>query len=296
MVRLQGTSITTLSLSLDVLTGSNTPGLGTTMASTPNGRAWSQFQQQINTFNLYTLFYATAGAAQALPTDGFELYGNNGAIGWLATSPDGNVWFVVGAGPANTGPPQSPSEVGYVAENGTNPNTDLHQIIVQLPGSATAIAAGPDGDMWAAVSLSTSTAFYRYSLTGNLAGTVTLSRQFSTICSMITGPDKAIWFTACGTNNNLIGRLTTGGQVTTYPLPQGVYGPNDIAVGGDGALWFTESNGMIGRITTSGQISEYVVPNHDPVEQIVGPANSGCGNAELWVASTEDIFQIIIKT
>jgi virginiamycin B lyase len=53
--------------------------------------------------------------------------------------------------------------------------------------------------------------------------------------------------------NNSIGRITTGGQISEFPLPQADSAPDGITTGPDGALWFTEvgSNGnRIGRITT----------------------------------------------
>lgn len=53
-------------------------------------------------------------------------------------------------------------------------------------------------------------------------------------------------------------------QFTEYPLPNRSNGPNSIAAGPDGAMWFTEitgfNTGKIGRITTSGSITEYGIP------------------------------------
>lgn len=67
------------------------------------------------------------------------------------------------------------------------------------------------------------------------------------------------------------GRL--GGQtITEYPLPDAVSRPNDIVVGPDGALWFTEA-AKIGRITTAGHISEFPIPTEigGPGDIAVGP-------------------------
>ncbi len=76
------------------------------------------------------------------------------------------------------------------------------------------------------------------------------------------GPDGALWFT----EGSQIGRITTRGSLTEFPIPA----PDDvatkgIATGPDGALWFTESLGPvtqlvtinIGRITVTGAISEF---------------------------------------
>ena len=64
------------------------------------------------------------------------------------------------------------------------------------------------------------------------------------------GPDGALWFTE-GANN--IGRITTSGVFTEYPIPTADSALIGIAAGVDGALWFVEQIGnKIGRITTSG--------------------------------------------
>jgi streptogramin lyase len=78
------------------------------------------------------------------------------------------------------------------------------------------------------------------------------------------GPDGALWFVETGANINKIGRITTAGAITEYPLsnPNGfVPGStgSGITAGPDGALWFTELN-KIGRITTTGAITEFSIP------------------------------------
>jgi virginiamycin B lyase len=73
-----------------------------------------------------------------------------------------------------------------------------------------------------------------------------------------TGPDGALWVTD---RDGRIDRVTTAGEITSYPVPTSDGFPTDIVAGPDGALWFTESRGdRIGRITTSGQITEYPIP------------------------------------
>ena len=73
---------------------------------------------------------------------------------------------------------------------------------------------------------------------------------------IVSGPDGALWFTE--TRGDKIGRITTKGQITEYPIPTPDAFAADIAVGPDGALWFTESDGnKIGRITTSGELTEF---------------------------------------
>jgi len=75
------------------------------------------------------------------------------------------------------------------------------------------------------------------------------------------GPDGAMWFAeyAAGGTGGEIGRITTAGTITQYPVTA-FGGAAGITAGPDGALWFTEQNAnQIGRITTSGIITEYPI-------------------------------------
>ena len=93
-----------------------------------------------------------------------------------------------------------------------------------------------------------------------------------------------LWFTD---NNNPgeIGKMTTSGTITKYPLKAFKGGASDdpqkIIVGPDGNLWFTEyAAGKVGKITTSGTITEYSLPEKefsDPTAIAVGP------DKNLWV-------------
>ena len=103
--------------------------------------------------------------------------------------------------------------------------------------------------------------------------------------TITAGPDGALWFTfstvnpklctcpagvtydctyiiiACRARNatHIIGRITTTGTVTEFPLPAGD-DLGTITAGPDGALWFTALNHHIGRITTTGTVTEFPLP------------------------------------
>jgi hypothetical protein len=65
-----------------------------------------------------------------------------------------------------------------------------------------------------------------------------------------------LWFIEYGANK--IGRITTSGTTTEYPVPTSLSFLWGITTGPDGAVWFTEFNGNnVGRITPDGTISEY---------------------------------------
>ncbi len=79
----------------------------------------------------------------------------------------------------------------------------------------------------------------------------------------VLGPDGNFWIAAIGTlaTQNRIVRVTPSGQQTSFVLPP-ERGPNDITVGPDGALWFTELlSNSIGRLTTGGEYSSCQLPN-----------------------------------
>ena len=71
-----------------------------------------------------------------------------------------------------------------------------------------------------------------------------------------------------------IGRLTTAGDLTEFPIPTTNSLPVGITTGSDGALWFTELQGNnIGRVTTAGVVTEFAIPtaNSEPFGITPGP-------------------------
>jgi virginiamycin B lyase len=108
---------------------------------------------------------------------------------------------------------------------------------------------------------------------------------------MIThGPDGNLWFSDVGTNQ--IGRISTHGKLSEFPLPNGSSFPRGITSGPDGNLWFTETSssgstivGKIGRITPAGTIKEFPLstPNSVPVMITSGP------DGNLWFTETTTV-------
>lgn len=122
------------------------------------------------------------------------------------------------------------------------------------------------------------------STAGTFSQMATLTRD-SGPTDIAVGSDNNLWFTEQGADK--IGRITTEGQVTEFPLPAvsppESRSPWGIALGPDGAMWFTENSGnKIGRITTSGTITEWpTTPTlSNPLGIAVGP------DGALWFAET----------
>lgn len=105
--------------------------------------------------------------------------------------------------------------------------------------------------------------------------------------SITSGPDGALWFTAF----NTIGRITTSGTSTIYPVSN-LFAPQDITSGPDGALWFTAlgagtNPGYIGRITTSGVVSTFTGSG------IYGPSGIVSGpDGALWFGQIGSVGRI----
>lgn len=73
---------------------------------------------------------------------------------------------------------------------------------------------------------------------------------------LTAGPDGNVWFSARSygpSNPRLVGKVTPGGGVVEYPVPEGA---DSITTGADGNVWFTEADG-IGRITPDGNAGSF---------------------------------------
>ena len=98
----------------------------------------------------------------------------------------------------------------------------------------------------------------------------------SMAAGITAGPDGNLWFAEY--HGNKIGRITTSGTITEFPILTTYGGPEGITAGPDGNLWFAEySYGKIGRITTAGAVTEFQVPGtSSPWRIATGP------DGNLW--------------
>ncbi|HEY8313943.1 MAG TPA: hypothetical protein VIG51_07185 [Candidatus Baltobacteraceae bacterium] len=167
---------------------------------------------------------------------------------------------------------------------------------VHLPGDYTvnvlAVAAGPDGDGWFALS---------DGHIDRLSPAGALLHEYATppgtlVNGMAVATDNTLWFTDSG--HNAIGKLA-GTTFSSYPIPSAASGVARITRGGDGAMWFTErSANKIGRIAAGGSIVEYAVPtaNAGPAG-IAGPNGGACSPSIIWFVEVNagKIGEITIK-
>jgi streptogramin lyase len=147
------------------------------------------------------------------------------------------------------------------------------------------ITTGPDGNLW--FTAPSQNMIGRIIASGPAVGSVKLFNAGGTTqpaqqvqpVGITSGPDGNLWFTS--QSQNMIGRITTSGSVTLFPLDAGTQ-PVDITAGPDGNLWFTSpSRSSIGRITTSGAVK--VFPAGGTPSDILGTNGITAGpDGNVW--------------
>jgi streptogramin lyase len=184
----------------------------------------------------------------------------------IATGPDGALWFTE---PGN-------NKIGRITTAGVTTEFSL------TPGGRPFdITAGRDGALWFTESgsigrITTTGVITEYSIPSGLSaefitagsdGALWFTVAGSIISFVTTGADSALSFTEAGdipSTLSRIGRITTAGVVTEYPIVTGNSHLQGITAGPDGAVWFTVAGndgvGRIGRITTAGAASEFPFP------------------------------------
>jgi streptogramin lyase len=183
----------------------------------------------------------------------------------IITGPDGNLWFTAGDKIARITP------MGKISE-------------FPLPSANTflsSITTGPDGNLWfteqqGKIGRMTLTGkvsefslpFHQYPAGSNPIKAPAGSAQGEPL-AITAGPDGNLWFTEIGPVGvgSSIGRITTAGKITEFPLPSANTLPSSITAGSDGNIWFTEigtNNGPseIGVISPQGKIREFTLSHY----------------------------------
>src|SRR5207244_3951054 len=81
-----------------------------------------------------------------------------------------------------------------------------------------------------------------------------------------------VWFFVRDHGALYAAKMTTGGQVDRFRLPDGAT-PDAITAGPDGALWYA-GDGRIGRLDTGGNVTEFPVPALRATGIAPGPAGA----------------------
>ena len=150
-----------------------------------------------------------------------------------------------------------------------------------IPMVADTIVAGSDGALWFAARDRNKNTIGRITTDGAVTEfpiPTPVGTRASVFTNLVAGPDGALWF---GLIRDIlppvgplmaqpsvmsVGRITTAGAISEFPLPSVSYYFFGITAGPDGALWVTEfpHKKCIGRITTTGEISEFPLPSSVP--------------------------------
>lgn len=170
---------------------------------------------------------------------------------------DGNLWFDNNSATAAVGriTPQ-----GAITEFGPGPASGDSLLVL-----------GPDGNIWFVADSFKTSAIARVTPSGAISGfDAGLSPGTLLLGPLTAGLDGNVWFAARG-REAAIGRITSSGEIAEFDrcLHQGPQytGPNSIAAGPDGNVWFTSATTRslpsigtppaIGRITPQGEITEF---------------------------------------
>ncbi len=226
-----------------------------------------------------------------LPTDYFT-------PGDIAAGPDGNVWFT-----ERSQFTPGLGKIGRITPSGsitefTLPAPPALVALVNPDSYATALSAGPDGNVWFTDQ--------NNRLIGRITpqGTITefpLPRPTSLLGPLsagafpdgiTAGPDGALWFTEMiNTGVNVgyaVGRIAPDGTVTTPASLQLV--PTGIVTGADGNLWVQEGTGpggaplgRLARISPQGTVTEYTITPSGRLDGIAaGP------DGRIWLIDAAD--------
>ncbi|HZZ00601.1 MAG TPA: hypothetical protein VFE36_13620 [Candidatus Baltobacteraceae bacterium] len=165
----------------------------------------------------------------------YVLPGITGQSAAIVRAPDGALWFSE----------DGTARIGRVDRAGKLTIFDGLYYQSRYNDVANAVAVGPDGNLW--WTAFNSNAIWATDLNGRIVHVDTIPTPNSRPWGIVRGRDGALWFTEW--TGNKIGRVTTAGVFTEYPLPTPGAKPQGIARSSDGSLWFVESAAnRIGRI------------------------------------------------
>src|ERR1700682_425632 len=161
-------------------------------------------------------------------------------------APDGNIWMA--------GRVQAPTtDTDLIIK--VSPAGVVTRFSVGVGVGPESITWGPDGNIWF-------TEFWSGQI-GRMTpvGETTKFPGGSQLRGIVTGPDHNLWFVQSDFNRAAIGRMTTSGVVTLFPLGGSAdqqLQPADIIAGPDGNLWFNETH-KLGRISVAGVITRFQI-------------------------------------
>jgi virginiamycin B lyase len=216
------------------------------------------------------LWFANCGSIFCSATDSFGTLSPNGTIvshplpntgealpryGALDTS--GNVWFVLTEADALARVAPSGVITEFSLPGSAQGGPGLAGFCVRLQGLCpNDIALGPDGALWATEVLGN--AIVRIAPNGSVTNTYTLPAPQFAPYYIAAGADGNLWFT----NFSSIIRMSTSGEMTSYPLPfQGA--PATIRPAAGGFVFTDLGTNAVGFIDYGGNATEWPIAYAD---------------------------------
>ncbi len=215
----------------------------------------------------------TAGSVTQYTTSNSSHWG-------ITTGPDGNLWYSEW---------NSSSATGYIVRKTTSGST-----VGQFSTSSQTVSdmtLGSDGNVWFIESGSGAPAIGSASASGingyySISPSYTCSTTVPELGGLTIGPDGNIWFTVycTGSTHNAIGKITSSGTITIYPILGVSLQPTGITTGPDGNLWFTEINAnKIGKMTPTGVVTQYSITTANSFPASITTGSDGA----LWFTERE---------
>lgn len=181
----------------------------------------------------------------------------------LSVGPDGALWVA-----DDIDQDAGESAVVRISSSGKSTQTFYYQNYASP--AFVDMTAGPDGALWLAdegdgaiVRMTTGGTFTVFPLND------------ASPEAIVSGPGHALWFVENYFNGAAVGRIRTDGAITYFTAGLTAKALQDIALGPDGALWFTEpAANSVGRITARGKITEFstgITPGAEPYSIVSGP-------------------------
>lgn len=235
------------------------------------------------------IFAPSASAAAGDVTEYPALPDSQGGLNRVTSGPDGNIWFTIAGA----------NQIGRMTPAGA-----LTRFPIPTANSSPIdITTGPDGNLWFTEfsgrvgRITTSGQITEFPIFRQKPGTLPTPDKIF-LFGITGGPDGALWFVAncCdpAAQPGLIGRITTSGDVSLYPVKRGTSPTVGITTGPDGNLWFPATNttcasknqpcsqridGSIERMNTAGVVTgDFAIPTpySDPSRIVPGP------DGNLW--------------
>jgi streptogramin lyase len=203
---------------------------------------------------------------------------------------DGNMWSVVNRGQPGVASDEQKPEIVLTR---ISPSGDLADFpVAGVDYQVGNPVLGPDGDIWfntnhGLVSIASNGVITKHWSETEAPSSVGVS---SSLTNMALGAEGNLWgFGSSELQGERVLSVTPGVQVKSFPLPHKESGPDSIALGPDGNLWFTEYFGnRIGRITPAGVITEFDLPieTGKPKGIAAGP------DGNLWFTEASGVASI----